>query len=153
MVEVGLDIVAVHQDPQVAKRLQSGQYRTTQELNQEWVDLQNNGPYVLNLQARVLACMKRDGLRSAPRSFECLRQAQIRSSSTIPLQPGQKLRIYSGEQPRTSTYIADAEGISRVIWLVQSTYLWLPEGNEVHLYNSLADLQQAKKPLSRHILF
>ncbi|HEY9840593.1 MAG: hypothetical protein ACAI44_40680 [Candidatus Sericytochromatia bacterium] len=152
MVDVSLQIVDVHRDPHAARRLASGKYRINQELNEEWADIQNNGPYVLNLQGRVLACVKRQGLIKAPRGFETLRYAQLRANSTIPLQPGQKVRVFTGEQPRSSTHITDGTRLSRVLWLVQNTYLWLPEGNEAHLYLSLQDLRQAKAPLARFLL-
>ncbi len=152
MTQVALDIVSVRRDPAVSNRLQSGKYRINQELNEEWVDIQNNGPYVLNLQGRILACMRRYGLRNAPSRYECLRQAQVRANQTIPLQPNQKIRVFTGEQPRTSTQLTNGTGISRVLWLVQPTYLWLPEGNEAHIYLSLDDLRKGRAPLSRFIL-
>lgn len=152
MTKVSLDIVSVRFDPQVDQRLQSGNFRINQELNQEWIDLKNNGPYTLNLQGRIIACIKRHGLRNAPTRFECLRYAQLRSSTTIPLKPGQKVRIFSGEQPRSSTHISDQDQINLVLWLVQSTYLWLPTGNEAHIYTSLADLRNQRTPLSRFFL-
>lgn len=152
MVNVSLSIISVRRDPQVAQRLASGKFRVNQELNQEWVDIQNQGPYVLNLQGRVLACVRRRGLIKSPSGFECLRHAQLRAQQTIPLQPGEKVRIFTGEQPRTSTYISDGAGLSRVLWLVQPSYLWLPEGNEAHLYLSLEDLRKGKSPLARYLL-
>lgn len=152
MVNVSLEITEVHRDPLVAQRIQSGKYRVNQELNEEWLDIQNSGPYVLNLQGRVLACVRRQGLINAPSGFDCLRYAQLRAHSTIPLQPGQKVRIFTGEQPRTATHIADGIRISRVLWLVQTSYLWLPEGNEAHLYLSLDDLRKNKTPLARYLI-
>lgn len=152
MVNVSLEIADVHRDPQVGPRIQSGKYRVNQELNDEWIDIQNSGPYVLNLQGRILACVRRQGLIKAPTGFECLRYAQLRAQSTIPLQPGQKVRVFTGEQPRTSTHIADAALISRVLWLVQTSYLWVPAGNEAHLYLSLDDLRKNKIPLARYLL-
>ncbi|PIQ26799.1 hypothetical protein COW36_00390 [bacterium (Candidatus Blackallbacteria) CG17_big_fil_post_rev_8_21_14_2_50_48_46] len=150
MVQVGLDIVALHQDPLMTKRIQSGKFRINKELNEEWLDIQNNGPYVLNIQGRVLACMERQGLRSSPRGFRCLRKALIRANTTIPLNPGDKIRIYTGEQPPTPTRI-EQERLARVLWMVQSTYLWIPEGHEVHVYFSQEDLNKGKPPLSRYI--
>lgn len=149
MTEVSLRLSDVHRDPQVSQRMLSGRYRINQELNLEWADIRNDGPYVLNLQGRVLACMRREGLRAAPSGFECLRYAELRANAPIPLQPGQKVRVFTGEQPRTRTHIADGAQISRVLWLVQSSYLWLPEGNEAHLYLSQQDLRQGRKPLAR----
>ena len=149
MTDVSLTLSDVHRDPQVAQRMLSGRYRINQELTLEWADIRNDGPYVLNLQGRVLACMRREGLRSSPSGFECLRYAELRATAAIPLQPGQKVRVFTGEQPRTSTHLADGAQISRVLWLVQSTYLWLPEGNEAHLYLSQQDLRQGRKPLAR----
>lgn len=152
MTEVALDIVAIRRDPAAAQRIQTGKYRINQELNEEWVDIQNNGPYVLNLQGRILACMRRYGLRNSPTGYECLRQAPLRANQTIPLQPNQKVRVFTGEQPRTTTRLSDGSGISRVLWLVQPTYLWVPEGNEAHLYLSLDDLRKGRRPLSRFVL-
>lgn len=152
MVNVSMDLVLVHRDPQAARRLSSGKFRINQELNEEWADIQNNGPYVLNLQGRVLACVRRSGISRAPRAYECLRYAQLRANTTIPIEPGQKVRVFTGEQPRSSTHIADGYGISRVLWLVQTSYLWVPEGNEAHLYLSLPDLRQGKVPLARYQL-
>lgn len=152
MVDVALDIVAVHRDPQVRERLRSGKYRINRELNEEWVDIQNNGPYVLNLQGRVLAAIRREGLRQAPQRFEILRHALLRANTTIPMQPGQKVRVYSGEQPRTATRISDQVKISRVLWIVQSAYMWVPECNEAHLYFSLEDMRKGRTPLARYFL-
>lgn len=148
--QVGLEIVALHQDPQMEQRLKSGRFRINRELNDEWLDIQNNGPYVLNLQGRVLACMARSGLRSAPTGFRCLRKALIHAQTPIPLQPGDRIRIYTGEQPAVSTYLGQ-ERLSRVLWLVQPTYLWLLQGHEAHIYLSQADLRQGRPPLSRFI--
>ncbi len=149
--QVGLDIVALHRDPQMDKRLLSGKFRVNRELNEEWIDIQNNGPYVLNMQGRLLACMERIGLRSAPRGFRCLRKALIRAQTTIPLDPGHKIRIYTGEQPATATQLGGQDRISRVLWMVQASYLWLSEGHEVHIYFSQDDLKQGKEPLSRFV--
>lgn len=132
------------------QRLKSGHFRINRELNDEWLDIQNNGPYVLNLQGRVLACMSRLGLRSAPTGFRCLRKALVRSQAPIPLQPGDRIRIYTGEQPSVSTYLGQ-ERLNRVLWMVQSTYLWLTEGQEAHIYLSQEDLLKGKAPLSRFI--
>lgn len=151
MVDVQLEFAALHRDPQAAHRIRTGKYRVNQELNEEWADIQNSGPYVLNLQGRILACVKRRGLIKAPSGFDCLRYAQVRAHQPIPLQPGQRVRVYSGEQPRGATHIPDAHRISRVLWLVQTTYLWVPEGNEAHLYLSLDDLRTGKMPLARHL--
>lgn len=152
MSEVALNIADLHPDPQVAERLRTGRFRINQELNQEWIDLQNDGPYVLNLQGRVLACMSRQGLRHAPMGFRPLRHAVIQSPSPIALASGHKVRIFTGEQPRVSTHIPDQARVQRVLWLVQSSYLWLPEGQEAHIYLSLGALRQQQKPLARYIL-
>jgi hypothetical protein len=150
LVQVGLDIVNLHRDPQIESRLRSGRFRVNRELNDEWIDIQNNGPYVLNLQGRILACMERIGLRNAPKGFRCLRKALIRAQTTIPLNPGHKVRIYTGEQPANTTHIGEQQ-ISRVLWMVQSSYLWVPEGHEVHIYFSQDDLKRAQEPLSRYL--
>lgn len=147
-VQVGLEIIQLHRDPAIVERLRSGKFRINQELNEEWLDLQNQGPYVLNLQGRILACMERSGPRQAPRTWRCLRKTVIRSQAVIPLHPGAVIRIYTGEQPAVPTRLSEAR-ISRVLWLVQPTYLWLPEGHEAHLYFSQQDLNQGKAPLAR----
>ncbi len=149
MTAVGLDIVDVHRDRQMQQRMRTGKYRITHELNEEWVDLQNNGPYVLNLQGRLLVCARR--LTNGSNGYNVLRQAKIRSHATIPMQPGDKVRIYTGEQPSERTKLTDTR-IRRVLWLVQTNYLWLADGNEVHLYFSEADMRQGKGLLSRFIL-
>jgi hypothetical protein len=148
--QVGLEIIRLHRDPAVAERLRSGKFRINQELNDEWLDIQNQGPYILNLQGRILACVARSGSRHAPRAWRCLRKTMIRSNAVIPLDPGAVIRIYTGEQPVTPTRINE-HSISRVLWLVQPTYLWLPEGHEAHLYFSQQDLSQGKAPLARHV--
>jgi len=147
MVDIGLQIVQVQRDPQAAARISSGKYRINCELNEEWIDIQNSGPYVLNLQERALACVRRHG-----DGFQLLRSARIRANSPIPLQPGQKIRIYTGEQPRVATHIPDSNRISRVLWLVQRSYVWVPQGNEAQLYFSWDDLKQKREPLARYRL-
>ena len=146
--QVGLEIIRLHRDPATSERLRSGKFRINQELNDEWLDIQNQGPYVLNLQGRILACMERSGTRLAPQAWRCLRKAVIRSNAVIPLDPGLVIRIYTGEQPARATRIQESR-ISRVLWLVQPTYLWVPEGHEAHLYFSQQDLNQGKPPLAR----
>ncbi len=146
--DVGLRIVAVHRDPQVTQRLKTGKYRVNDELNHEWIDLQNQGEYVLNLQERILACVHREGLKHAPQSFQILKQVRIHSQDTIPMQPGQKFRLFTGERPASATQLDPHSRIHRVLWLVQNSYLWLPRGNEAHLYFSQADLRQGN-PLAR----
>lgn len=149
--DVGLRIVSVHQDPRVAERLKTGRFRVNRELNDEWIDLVNQGEYVLNLQGRILACVYRDGLKHAPRSFKVLKQAHIHAQETIPMHPGQKFRLFSGERPGGSTQLDPRARIQRVLWLVSNSYLWLPRGNEAHIYFSQADLRQGK-PLARYYL-
>lgn len=149
--DVALHIVAVQRDRQMAQRLRSGKYRVTHELNDEWVDIQNNGPYILNLQGRILAAVKRQGLINAPSGFTILRQVHIRANTTIPMHPGQKVRIFTGEQPSSATRLNDSR-ISRVLWLVQNTYIWVPEANEAHLYFTQADLRNGTPPLARYRL-
>jgi len=149
MTAVALDIADVHRDRQMQQRMRTGKYRITHELNEEWIDLQNNGPYVLNLQGRLLVCVRRLG--NGANGYNVLRQALIRSNATIPMQPGDKVRIYTGEQPAERTRQTDPR-IRRVLWLVQTNYLWVPEGHEVHLYFSEADMRQGKGLLSRFIL-
>lgn len=147
MQDVGLRISRVQRDPLVAERLHTGRYRINDELNLEWIDIENTGPYVLNLQERVLVCaLRQNG------SLQILRSAPIRSHQPIPLQPGHKVRIYTGEQPRNATYISDQERVNRVLWLVQRSYLWVPQGNEAQLYFSRQDLKQHKHPLARYFL-
>lgn len=152
MTDVALEITEVHRDARMDARLRSGKYRVNQELNEEWIDLQNSGPYVLNLQGRVLACVRRRGLISHPDGYECLRFAQLRAHAPIALHPEQRVRIFTGEQPFTATQLTGDQRISRVLWLVQPTYLWVSEGNEAHLYLSLADLRNGRPPLARRQL-
>lgn len=141
--QVDLDIVTVHLDPLAAQRLKSGRYRVNAELNDEWIDIQNNGAYVLNMQGRILAAIQHSG--------RCSRSALVRSATPIPLHPGEKIRIFTGEQPRQATHIADGDLISRVLWLVQPTYLWGADTHEARVYFSMADLNQQRPPLSRLI--
>lgn len=147
MQDVGLRIVRVQRDPLAAERIRSGKYRINHELNLEWIDIANHGPYVLNLQERVLACVSQQGQR-----LEIVRSARIRAHQAIPLNPGQKVRIYTGEQPRTPTYIDDQERVDRVLWLVQRTYLWVPQGTEARLYFSRDALKHQQAPLARYTL-
>ncbi len=149
--DVGLRIVSVRRDPQVSERLKTGKFRINQELNEEWVDLHNQGQYVLNLQGRILACVRREGLKHAPSGFRVLKQVPIQSQDTIPMNPGQRFRLYTGERSGQKLQLNPQDRIQRVLWLVHSTYLWLPRGNEAHLYFSQADLKQGN-PLVRFYL-
>lgn len=147
MQDVGLRIVRIQRDPLASERMRTGKYRINHELNLEWVDIANQGPYVLNLQERVLACVSKQGSR-----LEVLRSARILAHQAIPFNPGQTVRIYTGEQPRTATYIDDSERVHRVLWLVQRTYLWVPQGTEARLYFSRDALKQLQAPLARYPL-
>lgn len=149
--DVGLRIVSVRPDPRVTQRLKTGKYRVNQELNDEWIDIHNQGEYVLNLQGRILACVRREGLKHAPKGFEIIKQVTINSQETIPMQPGQKFRLFTGERPEKATQLDKRSRITRVLWLVQNSYLWLPRGNEAHLYFSQSDLRQGN-PLARCLL-
>lgn len=152
MTDLGLNIIHVQQDPLAAQRMSSGKFRINHELNQEWIDIRNDGPYVLNMQGRVLACMKRNGPRNAPSGFQRLRYALLRANTTLPLHPGEKIRIYTGEQPRQATKVDARDRLDRVLWAVQTNYLWVPAGNEAHIYFSRQDLKYNKAPLSRYIM-
>ncbi len=149
--DVGLRIVTVRPDPRVRERLKTGKFKVNRELNDEWVDVHNQGEYVLNLQGRILACVRREGLKHAPQGFQILKQAVINSNEPIPMQPGQRFRLFTGERPDRPTQLDQRSRISRVLWLVQNSYLWLPRGNEAHLYFSQSDLRQGK-PLARTYL-
>lgn len=149
--DVGLRIVSVRRDPRVTERLKSGKFRVNQELNEEWIDLYNQGQYVLNLQGRILACVFREGLKHAPQKYRILKQVSIHSQDTIPMHPGQRFRFYTGERSPQTLQLNPQDKIQRVLWLVHSSYLWLPRGNEAHLYFSQADLKQAN-PLARFYL-
>lgn len=141
--QVNLDIVEVHRDPLASQRLKTGSYRVNVELNDEWIDLQNNGVYVLNLQGRVLAAFQYSG--------SCVRSALLHSTSPIALHPGETIRIFTGEQPRQPTHLAEGDFISRVLWLVRPAYLWGADTHEARVYLSTSDFNQRKAPLARLI--
>jgi hypothetical protein len=144
MTDVALRIAHLHRDPLTSQRIQTGRFRINQELNEEWIDLENAGHYVLNLQGRILACIKRQG----PRSAICLRQAEIRSNQPIPMHPGDRIRLFTGEQPAIRPQVQSQRPLARLLWMVQSSYLWLPDGHEAHLYFSQDDLRQGRPPLA-----
>ena len=152
MTDIALKITNVHQDPYAAQRMTSGKFKVNKELNEEWIDILNAGPYVLNMQGRILACMRRIGSPQQPSRLQCLKYGLLRANTTLPLHPGKKIRIYTGEQPRKSTKIEDHSGISKVLWAVLGHYLWVPAGNEAHIYFSLQDMKNGNPPLSRYLI-
>lgn len=143
---IALNIVNVHPDPLCSRRLASGDFRMNKELNDEWIDIKNNSEYTLNLQKRVLVSLR---TRDAT-SLQILQRAELNSPTPIPLYPGEKIRIFTGDQPRVSTHIPDSDNIQRVIWIVQKTYLWVPIAEEARLYFSMEDINKHRSPLSTY---
>ena len=142
---IALFIVNVHPDPLCTQRLSQGDYRINKELNDEWIDLQNQSEYTINLQKRVLVSLRQ---RDAT-TLQILKRAELNSPSPIPLYSGEKIRIFTGEQPSSSTHIPDSDGVNRVIWIAQKTYLWVPIAEEAQLYFSMEDLNRKRPPLAR----
>jgi hypothetical protein len=142
-----LEIINVRTDPQQGERLRTGNFRVNKELNQEWVDILNSGNEGINLRSRVLASCNTKGISNDLVSF-FPQKTTIVSNGDVPLYPGEIIRIFTGEQPVESTYIPDEDRISRVLWLVKQSYLWVDNANEARVYMDMNALRNFAPPLA-----
>ena len=144
---IRLEIINVRVDPLQNERLRTGNFKVNKELNQEWVDIKNTGTEGINLRNRVLAsCNTKGNTNDLVSNFP--QKTMIMSSGDVPLFPSEIIRIFTGEQPYESTFIPDEDNISRVLWLVKQTYLWVNNANEARLYLDMNDLRNFANPLS-----
>jgi hypothetical protein len=146
---IKLQIINVRIDPLQPQRMKTGNFRVNKELNQEWIDIKNSGTEGVNLRGRVLTSCNTKGARSDLANY-FPQKTTIISNSDVPLYPGEIIRVYTGEQPYESTYIPDEDKISRVIWLIKQTYLWVDTANEARLYLDMNALRNFVPPLAAY---
>lgn len=144
---IKFEIIDVKLDPYQPERLKTGNFRVNKELNEEWIDIKNTGDEPINLRGRVLASHNTKTL-SKDLVYIFPQRALIASTEDVPLFPGEVIRIFSGEQPYESTYIPDEYAISRVIWLVRQTYLWVNTADEARIYLDMETLRRRENPLA-----
>lgn len=147
---IKLQIINVRTDPFQRERLLTGNFRVNKELNQEWIDIKNTGTEGINLRNRVLTSCNSKSLKNDLVSY-FPQKTVIRSKDEVPVFPGEIIRIFTGEQPYESTFIPDEDGISRVLWLVKQTYLWVDSANEARLYIDMNSLRNFAAPLASYV--
>jgi len=144
-----LEIIDLRQDPEHLSRLKKGNFHFNKELNNEWFDLLNNASHPIDLRGMVVtACNNRS--RSGILGELIPLKAVINSNSAIFINPGEKMRIFTGEQPYESTFIADEDNISSVLWLLNKTYLWTDRTNEARIYANIYELRKLAEPLASY---
>ncbi len=146
---IKLEIINIRQDPQQFERSRTGNFRVNKELNDEWIDIKNEGTEGINLRGRVLAAFNSKGNKN-DLGFLFPQKTLIMSNQDVPLYPGETIRMFTGEQPYESTFIPDEDRISRVIWLVKQTYLWVTNADEARLYVDMNALRNQQPPLATY---